>query len=325
MPNRARLFAIGAVMLPLLLFAMSCGGDDEKQEIVIVELNWDSAMIQTHIVANVIEHGLGYPVSTVPGDTAKLFPAIQSGSAHVAMEAWTDNAEEAYNKALEDGYLTRVGDSLRDNWQGWVVPQYVRDANPGLISVTDIPAHKELFATRATGDKARFVTCLVGWGCEQINADKLESYDLLADVEPIQPGSQEAMFADLESAYLREEPWLGYMWNPSPPAAEYDLYVLQEPEYSHDCWETTKACAYPRVDVAVVVATTLLDDAPDVVDFLRNYEFSSEDLRPVLQWMSAQQEDAQAGAEYFLTNFREKWAPAVGDEVADRVTDALAG
>ena len=324
---KLRKFAVVAAIAVLTvsgLTGLACQSSAEKEEIVFVDLNWDSALVQTEIASAIVQHGYEYPVSKIPGDTVKIFPALQSGSAHVAVETWVSNAQEAYDKALADGYMIRVGDNLQDNWQGWVVPQYIKDENPGLVNVTDIEAHKDLFATAGSGGRARFVTCIPGWGCETINANKFDAYDMLGYLEPFNPGSQEAMFADLRSTYARGEPWLGYLWNPSPPAIELDLYVLEEPDYSDECWDTTQGCAYPVAEIGIVAASSLNDRAPEVIEFFNNYAFDSGDLRPILGWMQENDETPENGARWYLRN-SDKWRSFVPSDVADRIDDALSG
>ena len=324
---KIRKFAVVAAISALAVTALAglaCSPAAEKEEIVFVDLNWDSALVQTEIASAIVNHGYEYPVSKIPGDTVKIFPALQSGSAHVAVETWVSNAQEAYDKALADGYMIRVGDNLQDNWQGWVIPQYVKEANPGIVSVDDIEANKDLFATAATGGKARFVTCIPGWGCETINANKFEAYDMLDYLEPFNPGSQEAMFADLQSTYDRGEPWLGYLWNPSPPAIGLDLYVLEEPPYSDECWDSSQGCAYPVAEIGIVAATTLRDRAPEVIEFFNNYRFDSSDLRPILRWMEENDETPENGALWYLRN-QQTWRNFVPDDVAERIDDALSG
>ena len=320
---KAKWSVILIAVAAMAMVVVACTSSEEpKEEVVFVNLNWDSAIIQTNIASLIVEHGYEYPTNQVPGDTVKIFPALQSGSAHVAMETWVTNAQEAYDKAQADGYMIRVGDNLQDNWQGWVVPQYVKDQNPGLVSVADIEAHKDVFATTASGGKARFVQCIPGWGCEAINATKFESYDMLDYVEPFNPGSQEAMFADLQSAYSRGEPWLGYLWNPSQVALLLDLYVIEEPEYSDECWDSTQACAYPVADIGIVAATTLRERAPELIEFFGAYEFTSEDLAPIMSWMSEADETPEEGAKWYLLN-TDAWKSAVPADVANRVVDAL--
>ena len=124
---------------------------------------------------------------------------------HISMEVWKQNAQVAYDKAIAAGHVSDVGSSLEDNWQAFVIPQYVKDQNPGLVGVEDIPEYKDVFVTPDSNGKARFVTCIPGWGCETVNAAKIESYELGDHVELINPGSGAGLFADLEGTYARGE------------------------------------------------------------------------------------------------------------------------
>ena len=47
-------------------------------------------------------------------------------------------------------------------------------------------------------------------------------------VEAIKPGSQEGLFSDLQGAYDKQEPWLGYMWG-TETRLDLDLVRLEEP------------------------------------------------------------------------------------------------
>ena len=73
------------------------------------------------------------------------------------MEIWP--AQQEWLLDVEEGTLVEVGLSLDTGWEAWVIPQCVKDANPGLVSVTDLPDYVDLFATADSRGKARFVTC----------------------------------------------------------------------------------------------------------------------------------------------------------------------
>ncbi len=135
----------------------------DKETIVFSDLNWTSAEIQTRIAKYIVEHGYGYPTDTVSGDTISLWEGLINNDTDVTMEIWLPNQQEVWNEAMETGVVVDVGKSLEDNWQAFVVPQYVKDANPGLVSVSDLPDHMELFVTPDSKGKARLVTCIPGW------------------------------------------------------------------------------------------------------------------------------------------------------------------
>ena len=293
----------------------------KKETVIFSDLNWPSAEIQARVAAYIVEHGYGYPTDLVPGDTVALWQALVNNDTHVTMEIWP--AQQEWLQDVEEGTLVEVGQSLDTGWEAWVIPQYVKDANPGLVSVTDIPEYAHLFVTADSRGKARFVTCIPGWACEQVNADKVEAYGLADHVQLLNPGSGAGLFADLEATYAKGEPWIGYMWGPTAPAVRLDLYMLEEPPYSAECWAADKGCAYPEAIVKIMVNSSLAERAPDIVEFLEKWTFKAADQIEAELWMEENNETPDVGALWFLRNYRDTWASFVPDDVAKRVDEAL--
>ena len=78
--------------------------------------------------------------------------------------------------------------------------------------------------------------------------------------------------------------WLGYQWGTNEPALLLDLVRLEEPLFGKECWLTSKARGYKDASIMVAADTVLLDAAPDVVDFLRNWAFNIEAYKTVTAW-----------------------------------------
>ncbi len=294
----------------------------DKGTIVFSDLNWVSAEIQNRIAAYIVREGFGYPTDLQSGDTVSLWQALINNDVDVTMEIWPTQAE--WLEDVEEGTLLNLGNSLDQAWEAWVIPQYVKDANPGLVSVSDLPEYADLFVTAESRGKARFVDCIPGWACEQVNAAKIEGYGL-SDVLDVQnPGSGAGLFADLEGAYARGDAWLGYIWSPTPPTVALALYRLEEPDWSAECWETDKACAYPPSDVLIMVHASLADRAPDVVSFLEQWDFPASDQIAAEVWMGENNEDSDGAAIWYLQARRDAWSAFVPADVAERVDAALA-
>ena len=294
----------------------------EKTAVRFSDLNWDSALLQNRIAAFIVEHGYGYPVELVPGDTVQLWEALTNGNSDITMEMWP--AQQEWYKNLEDQSIVEiVGESLAGVWEAWVIPQYVKDANPGLVSVSDLPDYIEVFTTSDSGGKARFVNCIPGWACTQVNNAKFDAYGLGDALTVISPGSGAALLDDLEGAYSLGEAWLGYMWSPTVTAGRLDLYVLEEPEWSQECWDGDKGCAYPPYDIRVVINSTLADRAPELVEFLRAWDFDAATDSKVEAWMADNDADPDAGALHYLRNYRNAWSTFVPADVAEKVDAAL--
>ncbi len=295
----------------------------DKTTIVFSDLNWTSSEIQVRAAAFIVEHGYGYPTELLAGDTVSLFQGLINGDTQITMEIWP--SQQPWIDELEDpDVIAILGDSLDTNWEGWVVPQYVKDDNPGLVSVSDIPDYIDLFVTADSRGKARFIDCVPGWACEQVNGNKIVAYGLEDVLELVKPGSGAAMFEDLESTYNRGEPWLGYIWGPTKPTATLDLYRLEEPEWTEECWNGDQGCAYPDSEVRIAVYRTLLEDAPDVVEFLRAWDFAAAVQVQSEIWMADNNASPDDAALWYLGNNVDVWSQYVPSDVAERVQSALA-
>ena len=297
-----------------------------KETIVFSDLNWTSAQVQNRIAQYILENGYGYPTDVVFGATLPNFQGFQRGDIHVTMEIWLPNQSIGWEKAIEIGDVVSVGTSLVGDWQStFVIPKYVADANPGLKTPQDLlkPEYQELFSTADSRGKARLVACVIGWNCEITNTEQIEAYGLSDDIHVINPGSQEAMFAEVYAAYEKEEPWLGYMWGTGDPGLKLDLVRLEEPSYTKECWDADKACAFDTSLVLVAVHKSLLPRAPDVVAMLQNWEFSIDIYKSIFQWTDANPgSEASEAAVWFLNN-NKVWESWVTPEAAAKVNAAL--
>ena len=298
-----------------------------KETIVFSDLNWTSAQVQNRIAQYIVEHGYGYPTDQVLGATLPNFQGLQKGDIHVTLEIWLPNQSLGWEEAIEIGDVVSVGTSLVGDWQStFVVPKYVAEANPDLKTPQDLKTDKfqALFATDDSRGKARLVACLIGWSCELVNTAQIESYGLVDSLHVINPGSQEAMFADLYAAYENQEPWLGYMWGTGDPALKLDLVRLEEPPYSKECWDSDKACAFAESLVLVAVHKSMLPRAPDVIAMLQKWEFTIDIYKSIFQWMDANDgAEASEAAVWFLKN-NDVWETWVTSEAAAAVNAALA-
>ena len=241
-----------------------------KETIVFSDLNWTSAQVQNRIAQYIVEHGYGYPTDLVFGGTLPLFQGLRGGDTHVTMEIWLPNQADAWAEALANGEVVSIGASLGKDWQStFVIPAYLQEEYPDLDHVDDLkdPMYQELFATDDSRGKARLVACVPGWSCELVNDAQIEGYELTDYLHVIKPGSQDAMFSEVYGAYERKEPWLGYMWGTADPALLLDLVLLEETEYSDECWFTTQACAFEDASILIAVHPDLPLRAPDVIEF----------------------------------------------------------
>jgi glycine betaine/proline transport system substrate-binding protein len=94
-------------------------------------------------------------------------------------------------------------------------------------------------------------------------------------------GSEQAVLAELDAAYNRQEPILFYFWTPHSVHAQYDLTEVKLPDYSDECYAGAEsggvACDYPADNLFKIFWADFDEYAPEAYQFLRNMTYSTED------------------------------------------------
>lgn len=300
-------------------------------------LDWDSNAFNTEVARIILERGYGCETDVLPGSTLPLITGLGQGDIDVIMEVWRDNATEPWDAAVEAGNAVSLGTNFPDAVQGWFVPRYVIEGDaargieamaPDLRSVSDLKEHWQLFRDPEVPTKGRFYNCILGWSCEEQSTRKLKGYGLDRFYTNFRPGTGAALAAAIASAHERGEPILAYYWGPTWVLGAYDLAMLEEPPYSEAAWEAFNAdpeqnppVAFPTVEVIVGANAQFVRDAPEISQFLRNYETSGQMVSEALAYLRANEgATARDAALQFIETRGDVWREWVSPEIAARVT-----
>ena len=318
----------------------------EKREIVFGGLNWDSALVQNGVARYIVEHGYGYPTSQIEGATLPLFQGLRNGDIDLTMEIWLPNQDTAWNEAVKAGEVLPVGKSLEDNWQSsFLIPKYMQDANPELDSIEDLKDDKFKSLFEQEGGKVVLLGCIAGWGCRtmqdgdetgpgQIVGMGLEDHVVIRD-----PGTSGALAAAIEAAFAKEDPILFYYWGPTALAHKLDTGVgyvdLEQPDPS-ECADNSPihGCAFPAAEIMIAMNTELVNDAPELISFFQNWDWSAGNQLAAEGWYADNKEgltnDGKSSEEiysatgvWYLQN-NDAWKSWVPDDVSANVEAALA-
>jgi glycine betaine/proline transport system substrate-binding protein len=330
---------VPALVLALVLAVglAACGGEEAEQDtgpktVVFGDLSWDSVMVHNRIAAFIMKAAWGYEASYVPGGTPIILQALRDGDVDVDMESWTQNVQDIYDEGIANGDFLDLGPNYPDSWQGWLVPRYVIEGDPergiepmapDLETVFDMAEHWELFKDPEDPTKGRFFNAIAGWAVTEINETKMEAYGLTEQYNLFVSGSDAALAGSMVAAYEKGQPWFGYYWGPTWVLGKLDMYPLKEPPYDEKVWEETKACAFPSVEVNILVNADWAEDNPEAVSFFEKYETTMDLNNEFLVYMKDNQANAQQTAEWFLANHEGVWTQWVSDEVAAKVKEAL--
>ena len=322
------------LLIPLLITGCTSSAPSAAKPIVFGDISWDSAQVHDRIAAFILEHGYGYEIDFIPGDTAPLWLGLRKGDVDVIMESWTENIQDIYDKTVGGGLALDLGSNYPDSNQGWLVPTYVikGDAErgiepmaPDLKSVFDLPEYWELFKDKEAPSKGRFHNSIPGWKCTELNSLKLQAYGLDEYYNDFLTGSDAALSGSMMAAYEKGEPWFGYYWEPTWVLGLMDMTYLEEPPYDQAEYDAeTYGCAFCPTQVNIIVNAEFAKRAPDAVEFFRKYETTAAQNNKVLAYMQETGADTTEAAIYFLKEYEPVWTQWVSADVANKVKTALA-
>jgi len=252
---------------------------EDKMTLTLVENAWSASELNVAVAKILLENELGYPVEVVSLDENAQWPALASGDAHASLEVWPSGHAANVAEFIDGAGTVENGGLLGPVGRiGWYMPSYLLAQDPSLATWEGFtkPETAALFATAETGDKGQFL----GGDPSFVQYDGDIINNLGMPFEVVFAGSEEAILAQLDSAYSREEPVLFYFWTPHSIHAKYDLTRVALPEYSDDCYAEADsggvACDYPGDDLFKIFWSGLAEAAPDAHTLLSNMNYSTE-------------------------------------------------
>ena len=294
-------------------------------------LTWESGEFITGVLKYLTEKGYGCPVEVVPGAGTALEAALVQNDIQVIGEQWMGRSP-IMEKAIEAGQVAIVGDTLAGGaTQGWYVPKYVLEDNPGLKSYQDLPKYAALFKDPENPSRARFLNCPTGWTCEVFNTRLLTNTGLDAQFNNVHPGTGAALDAEISSAFEQRKPLLFYYWQPTGLMAKYDFAPIGFPEFDATCWDELLdakgqgncVSGFAVSQLGVAVSTPFKKDNAELIEMFERVQFSPNALNQAILEMSENKRDGDAQALIFLRQNPQMWQDWVSAEAATKIAQAL--
>ncbi len=225
--------AAGAVAVALAVSGPAAGEVPESKDPIKLTLHdWTGQYVTVNIMKRVLEE-MGYNVELVQADYIAQFAGLESGDLHVAMEMWETTGKQAMEASLATGNTIDLGVTGMDAKEEWWYPIYMKEKCPGLPDWKALNDCAEAFSTPETHPKGRYLGGPVTWA--GFDDERAEALGL--DYEVVHAGTDAALFAELESAYQRGEPFLGWVYAPHWAPAKYEGEWVEFPEYTDECYD----------------------------------------------------------------------------------------
>ena len=294
-------------------------------------LTWESGQFISGVLKYIAEDGYDCTIEEVPGAGPALETALSQNDIQVIGEQWVGRSP-IMKQAIAQNKVAVIGDTLKGGaTQGWYVPKYVLDENPGLRSYQDLPKYAELFKDPEDPRKSRFMNCPSGWTCEIFNSRLLKNTGLDSIFNNAHPGTGAALDAEIASAFEQHKPLLFYYWQPTGLMAKYDFAPLAFPAHDDACWQDllladgTADCVsgFPVSPLGIAVSTPFIESNPELAAVFEKVQFTSDELNGAILEMS---ESKRSGDEQALTFLRENpnvWQHWLSEEAATSLAAKL--
>ena len=294
-------------------------------------LTWESGQFISGVLKHIAEDGYDCTIEEVPGAGPALETALSQNDIQVIGEQWVGRSP-IMEQAIAQNKVAVIGDTLKGGaTQGWYVPKYVLDENPGLRSYQDLPKYAELFKDPEDPRKSRFMNCPSGWTCEIFNSRLLKNTGLDSIFNNAHPGTGAALDAEIASAFEQHKPLLFYYWQPTGLMAKYDFAPLAFPAHDDACWQDllladgTADCVsgFPVSPLGIAVSTPFIESNPELAAVFEKVQFTSDELNGAILEMS---ESKRSGDEQALTFLRENpnvWQHWLSEEAATSLAAKL--
>lgn len=267
-------------LLVVAMVATACAAPAApKPTIKLAENNWTGSRININVAKILLEEQMGYTVELVALDEKAQWIALDSGDLSASLEVWpSGHADNIKQYIDEQKTVENAGELGVIGKIGWYIPTYMLTDHPELATWEGFkdPANAALFATAETGDKGQFLGGDPSW----VQYDDQIIANLGLNLQIVWAGSEEAILAQVEAAYNRQDPVLIYFYRPHSAFAKYDLTNVTLPENTADCYAKATTggvdCDYPTDVLFKIVSVKLKDAAPDAYQFIKNMNYDTQ-------------------------------------------------
>jgi len=274
--------------------------------------DWSGQLINTKIMGSILQEA-GYNVEYVQADYIAQFAGLKTGDLHLAMEIWETTGREALDDATATGKVVNVGQTGLMAIEEWWYPSYMTERCPGLPNWEALKDCAEEFATAETSPMGRYVGGPVTWG--GFDEERIEALEL--DFEVVHAGTDAALFAELESAYQRQDPIMLWVYVPHWAPAKYEGEFVEFPPFSAECYADASVglnpslaydCGKPRGPIWKAAWAGLEDKWPGAHGIIEAYQLNNAEMSAMVSKADLDSVDIDTVVADWMSSNKDRWS-----------------
>lgn len=304
--------ALHAMALVAGVTASASWAAESTDPIKLTLHDWSGQLINTKIMGSILQEA-GYNVEYVQADYIAQFAGLKTGDLHLAMEIWETTGREALDEATASGNVVNVGETGLMAIEEWWYPTYMKDRCPGLPNWEALKDCAGEFATAETSPNGRYVGGPVTWG--GFDEERVEALEL--EFEVVHAGTDAALFAELESAYQREDPIMLWVYVPHWAPAKYDGEFVEFPPFSAECYSDPSVgvnpdlaydCGKPRGPIWKAAWSGLQEKWPGAYDIIEAYNINNDEMSAMVGKADLDGVDIDAVVADWMETNKDRWS-----------------
>lgn len=285
------------------------GGGGGTDKVTIAQPSWVGAQANAAVAAKLLEDELGLDVDVQQLDEPAAFDALHSGKADAILEDWGGVPKKEKLYVEDKGTVVNGGDLGVEGHIGWFVPKYYADKHPEVKNWKGLKDLWKDFRTSESGGKGQFL----GAAPSYTTHDKELIKNLGLNFKIVPTGSEAAALKEIKRLYEAKKPFIGYWWQPQWMNAEIDMVEVELPPYEEGCLEKKPVkCGYDTLMLQKYFNADFAKDGGEAAEFLKNFEWTTEDQNRVAQMIAGEGMDPEDAAAKWIKNNKstwEKWLP----------------
>ncbi|MBN3931118.1 ABC transporter substrate-binding protein [Streptomyces verrucosisporus] len=287
--------------------SVSSGGGDT---VTIAVPSWVGAEANAAVAKHILEEELGVKAKLQQMDEPVAWDALDSGKVDAILEDWGGVPKKEKRYVEERETVVEAGDLGVTGHIGWFVPKYFADENPDVTDWKNLNKYADELKTTESGGKGQL---LEGSPSYTTHDDAIiKNLDL--DLKTVYAGSEAAQITQIKKYVKEKKPFLTYWWTPQWLNAEIDFVEVKLPEHTEGCDADPEkvACAYPETPLQKYLNADFAKDGGDAAQFLKNFNWSTEQQNQVAKWIAGDGMSAEDAAAKWVKENKstwEKWLP----------------